>query len=229
MSFGADKAAGHKASQPKGYFITFEGGEGTGKSTQLRLLSEYLQQKKINNIQTKEPGGTEIGLELRRLLVTGDKDKFDAVTECLLYYADRRLHLTSKVWPALNEGNWVLSDRFADSTVAYQYYGYAGKVPLETLNQLYQIAVGDFKPDLTLIFDLDPEIGLERSFKKAQGMEVKETRHESRGLAFHNNLRQGYLEIARENPDRCVVVDANKTIEELHQEVVRIIEDRFGI
>ena len=219
------------SSQPvrKGRFITFEGGEGTGKSTQLKLLSEYLLQKKINNILTKEPGGTEIGLELRRLLVTGDKDKFDAVTECLLYYADRRIHLTTKVWPAMNDGSWVLSDRFADSTVAYQYYGYAKKVPLETLNELYQISVGDFKPDLTLIFDLDPKIGLERSFKKSMGMAVKETRHESRGLEFHNNLRQGYLEIARQEPERCVVVDANRSIEELHQEVVKIIENRFGI
>lgn len=229
MSLGANEAAESDAVSPKGYFITFEGGEGTGKSTQLKLLSEYLRQKGIKNIQTKEPGGTEIGMELRRLLVTGDKDKFDAVTECLLYYADRRIHLTSKVWPAKAKGDWVLSDRFADSTVAYQYYGYARKVPLETLDALYQIAVGDFKPDLTLIFDLDPEIGLARSFKKAEGMEVKEIRHESRGLEFHNNLRQGYLEIARSNPDRCVVIDADKSIEDLHQEVVKIIEDRFGI
>lgn len=229
MSLGTIEAARDNVVSSKGYFITFEGGEGTGKSTQLKLLSEYLRQKGIKNIQTKEPGGTEIGLELRRLLVTGDKDKFDAVTECLLYYADRRIHLTSKVLPAIASGDWVLSDRFADSTVAYQYYGYARKVPLETLNGLYQIAVGDFKPDLTLIFDLDPEIGLSRSFKKAQGMAVKETRHESRGLEFHSNLRQGYLEIARNNPDRCVVIDADKSIEDLHQEVVKIIEDRFGI
>ncbi len=214
---------------PKGCFITFEGGEGTGKSTQLKLLSEYLRQKGIKNVQTKEPGGTEIGLELRRLLVTGDKDKFDAIAECLLYYADRRIHLTNKVWPAMANGDWVLSDRFADSTVAYQYYGYARKVPLETLKRLYQLAVGDFRPDLTLIFDLDPEIGLARSFKKAQGMTVKETRHESRELEFHQNLRQGYLEIARDNPDRCVVIDANKTIDDLHREVIKIVEDRFGI
>ena len=104
--------------QQKGRFITFEGGEGTGKSTQLRLLAEYLERAGVTNVMSKEPGGTEIGQELRRILVTGDKDKFDAVTECLLYYADRRIHLTSKVWPALEKGSWVLSDRFADSTVA---------------------------------------------------------------------------------------------------------------
>lgn len=213
----------------KGMFITFEGGEGTGKSTQLNMLADYLRQCRINNIVTKEPGGTEIGQELRRMLVTGDKDKFDAVTECLLYYADRRVHLTTKVWDALKDGSWVLSDRFADSTVAYQYYGYDKKVPMETLQNLYKIAVGEFKPDLTIIFDLDPKIGLERSFKKSLGMKVKETRHESRGLEFHNRMRNGFLEIAKSDPERCVVLDANKSIEELHQDVVKLVSERFGL
>ncbi len=213
----------------KGRFITFEGGEGCGKSTQLRLLSEWLQKQNIANISTKEPGGTPIGLELRQLLVCGDKDKFDAVAEALLYYADRRIHMTTKVWPAIESGQWVLSDRFADSTVAYQYYGYNKKVPFQTLTDLYKIAVGDFKPDLTIIFDLDPEVGLARSFKKAEGMAVKETRHESRGLEFHNNLRQGFLDIAKLEPKRCVVLNADKTIEELHTDVINIVQERFKL
>lgn len=215
--------------QKRGVFITFEGGEGTGKSTQLKLLSEYLDKCHIKNMITKEPGGTETGQELRRMLVTGDKDKFDAVAECLLYYADRRVHLASKVWKALDDGFWVLSDRFADSTVAYQYYGYNKKVPMETLDALYKITVGDFKPDLTIVFDLDPEIGLQRSYKKSLGMEVKETRHESRGLEFHNNLRKGFLEIAAKEPERCVVLDANKPIEVLHEDVIRVINERYGV
>ena len=215
--------------RPKGKFITFEGGEGSGKSTQLKLLGDFLHQRKINNILTKEPGGTEIGQELRRLLVTGDKDKFDAVAECLLYYADRRIHLTNKVWPALNDGVWVLSDRFADSTVAYQYYGYEKKVSLESLNMLYDVTVGDFKPDLTILFDLAPKIGLERSYKKALGMEVKETRFEDRGLEFHNRLREGYLELAAQDEKRFVVLNANKSIEDLHHEVIRVIAERFKI
>lgn len=213
----------------KGKFITFEGGEGTGKSTQLKRLSDYLQKKGINNLTTKEPGGTEVGKELRRLLVTGDKDKFDAVAEALLYYADRRVHLTTKVWPALNNGTWVLSDRFADSTIAYQYYGYNKRVDRELLNDLYKIAVGDFKPDLTIVLDLDPKIGLERSFKKALGMEVKETRHESRGLEFHNRMREGFLEIAKEEPERVVVIDADCSIEELHQRVINVVTERLGL
>lgn len=122
-----------------------------------------------------------------------------------------------------------MSDRFADSTVAYQYYGYDKKVPYETLESLYKIAVGGFKPDLTLIFDLDPKIGLARSFKKAEGMAVKETRHESRGLVFHERMRRGFLEIAAKEPERCIVVDADKSIEALHREVVKIVTERFGL
>lgn len=214
---------------PSGRFITFEGGEGTGKSTQIKMLSEWLTKQSINNITTKEPGGTEIGLELRKMLVCGDKDKFDAVTEALLYFADRRVHLTNKIWPAMKKGTWVISDRFADSTTAYQYYGYDKRVPLETLKKLYEIAVGDFKPDLTVILDLDPKIGLERSFKKSMNMVEKETRFESRGLSFHQKMRDGYLEIAKTEPERFVVLDANKTIDELHQDVIDVISGRYNI
>ena len=212
-----------------GNFITFEGGEGTGKSTQIRLLYQYLKQKGKDVLATKEPGGTEIGAEIRRMLVCGDKDKLDAVAEALLYFADRRVHLVQKIWPALDKGTWVLSDRFADSTVAYQYYGYDKKVSKELLDDLYQIAVGDFKPDLTILLDLEPKIGLERSFKKAINMDVKETRHDSRGLEFHNNLRNGYLEMAQLEPERFVVLDANKNIEQLHIEIVQTIKERFKL
>ncbi|MCQ2740788.1 MAG: dTMP kinase, partial [Alphaproteobacteria bacterium] len=130
----------------KGKFVTFEGGEGTGKSTQIKLLAEYLNQKHYNIITSKEPGGTDVGQEIRKFLVCGDKDKFDATAEALLYFADRHIHLTKKIWPAMENGAIVLSDRFADSTVAYQYYGYNKRVEKKVLDQLYQIAVGDFKP-----------------------------------------------------------------------------------
>lgn len=213
----------------KGRFVTFEGGEGTGKSTQLRLLADYLRTKGINAVATKEPGGTPTGQELRRILVTGDKDKFDATAEALLYFADRHIHMTQKVWPEMEQGAWVLSDRFADSTVAYQYYGYDKRVSKENLDCLYNIAVGDFKPDLTVILDIDPEIGLARSFKKADGMNVKELRFEGRELAFHQRLRRGFLEIAEQEPQRCIVLDADKSIEALHEEIVKVITERFGL
>ena len=210
-----------------GKFITFEGGEGTGKSTQIKLLSEVLANCGIKNISTKEPGGTEAGLEIRKLLVTGDKDKMDAVAEALLYFADRRIHMAQKVWPALAENTWVLSDRFADSTFAYQYYGYNKRVPEKVLKELYKISVEDFKPDLTIILDLDPKIGLSRSFAKADNMAVKELRFESRYLEFHHNLRNGYLEIAKQEPGRCVVLDADKPIEDLHNDIVNLVMERF--
>ncbi|MDO4184604.1 MAG: dTMP kinase [Rhodospirillales bacterium] len=209
-----------------GRFITFEGGEGTGKSTQIKLLAEYLKGKKVDAVLTKEPGGTPIGQELRAMLCTGDKDKFDAVAEALLYYADRRIHMQQKVLPALEKGSWVISDRFADSTMAYQYYGYNKRVSKQMLDELYKMTVGDFYPDLTIILDIDPKIGLARSMAVNSTYAVQETRHESRGIEFHQNLRKGFLEIAKTS-DRYVVVDANKTIEDLHANIVKLVEERL--
>ena len=212
-----------------GKFITLEGGDGCGKSTQIKLLAQYLQTKNIEVVLTKEPGSTEEGKILRQLLVTGDKDKFDAISECLLYYADRRCNLTKVVWPAIKEGKWVISDRYADSTEAYQYYGYDKRVDFQTLQSLYKIVAGNFKPDLTIILDMDPEVGMRRSFAKAENMAVKELRFESRQMDFHRNLRHGFLEIAKREPERCVVVDADTDIETLHKQIVKIVEDRLGI
>ena len=213
----------------KGKFITFEGGDGSGKSTQIKLLSEYLKVKGEDVEATKEPGGPEVGQEIRKLLVCGDKDKFDAVAEALLYFADRHVHMTQKVWPALNEGKIVLSDRFADSTVAYQYYGYNKRVSKDVLDNLYDIAVGNFRPDLTIILDIDPKKGLERSFNKAKSAEVKELRFEGREIEFHENLRNGFLEIAKQEPERCVVLNADKSVEELHKDIVKVVESRLGL
>lgn len=212
-----------------GKFITFEGGEGTGKSTQIKLLADYLEQKGKKTILTKEPGGTEIGKQLRHILTEGEADKIDAVSEALLFFADRRIHLVQKVWPALKNGEWVLSDRFADSTMAYQYYAYDKRLPCEDINALYAFVAGNFKPDLTIILDIDPKIGLARSFKKAEGMTTKEVRFENKALEWHNKLRRGYLEIAESEPNRCVVLNADKTVEELHHDIVAVIESKFRL
>lgn len=209
-----------------GRFITFEGGEGCGKTTQIKLLEEYLQKKNLDVLLTKEPGGTPIGQDLRKMLCTGDKDKFDAVAEALLYYADRRIHMQQKVWPALQKGAWVISDRFADSTMAYQYYGYNKRLSKEMLDSLYQMTVGDFYPDLTIILDIDPKIGLQRSIVRNNQTLANETRHESREMEFHQNLRQGFLEIAK-TADRYLVLDANVSIEDLHKKVVEAVEQRL--
>ena len=213
----------------KAPFITFEGGEGSGKSTQIALLNQFLVSKGIDVIVTKEPGGTPIGLELRKLLVQGSADKMDANAEALLFFADSRIHMTQKVWPALKEGKWVISDRFADSTMAYQYYAYDKRLSKENIEMLYRFSVGDFKPDLTIILDIDPEIGLARSFKKASTMDVQETRNENRVLQWHKNLRLGYLEIARNEPLRCRVLNADQSVENLHSDIVKLIQERFGL
>lgn len=213
----------------RGKFITFEGGEGTGKSTQVDLLAKSLAQKGWDVITTREPGGTAVGKEIRKLLVCGDKDKMDATAEALLYYADRHIHMVQKILPALDAGKIVISDRFADSTTAYQCYGYGERISKEVLDKLYKIAVGDFKPDLTIVLDIDPEKGLSRSFVKADGMAEKELRFESRTLEFHNNLRKGFNIIAANDPERCVVLDADKSIDELHKSVMDVVEQRLGL
>ena len=159
----------------------------------------------------------------------GAVDKMDANAEALLFFADRRIHLTQKVWPALKENKWVISDRFADSTMAYQYYAYNKRLSKEDIQMLYYFTVGRFEPDLTFILDIDPQIGLARSFKKAATMEIKETRNENRVLTWHQNLRQGYLEIAKENPKRCVVLNADTDIKTLHHKIIEVLHERFGI
>ena len=177
----------------EGHFITFEGGEGSGKSTQLKLFAEYLANSGKEVVLTREPGATEVGKEIRRLLVEGDKDKFDEITETLLFYADRRINLTKIVFPALKEGKIVLSDRFNDSTIAYQYYGAAKFKNTEVMDTLYKVVAGDFKPDITFLLDIDVKEGLRRSFKKAQGMENKELRFEKADISFHERLRNVLL------------------------------------
>ena len=128
----------------------------------------------------------------------------------------------------MKKNQWVISDRYADSTEAYQYYGYNKRISRETLQNLYQMAVGDFKPDLTIILDMEPERGVARSFAKAESVVVKELRFENKALEFHNNLREGFRQIAAREPERCVLINADKSIEEVHNEIMNIIRQRFG-
>ncbi len=204
-----------------GQFITFEGGEGAGKSLQIKLFAEYLKEQGKQVVLTREPGGTETGKEIRRLLVEGSKDKFDEIAEILLFYADRRIDLTKVILPALNEGKIVLSDRFNDSTLAYQYYG-SGKFPdTKIMDSLYTLVAGTFKPDITFLLDIDVKQGLERSFKKAETMTNKELRFENTEFAFHERLRAGYLELAKKDPTRFILINAGQTIEEVHAEIIK--------
>lgn len=210
----------------RGLFITFEGGEGCGKSVQISRFAKYLRTRGCDVVMTREPGGTPVGKEIRRLLVEGDKDKFDEITEILLFYADRRIDLTQVVFPALAAGKCVLSDRFNDSTVAYQFYGSGKFVDTEIMDRLYKIVAGDFKPDLTFLLDIDPRTGLERSFRKAQTMAHKELRFENVDIAFHERLRRGYLELAAAEPERFVVIDAAGTIDEVAERITAAFQAR---
>ncbi|NIQ94433.1 MAG: dTMP kinase [Desulfuromonadales bacterium] len=186
----------------RGRFITLEGGEGAGKSTQLRKLVAALQSTGLEVVATREPGGSPGAEEIRRLLVEGHQHRWDGLTEALLHFAARRDHLRSLVWPALERGAWVVSDRFADSTLAYQGYGHG--LERAVYDDLYRLAVGDFRPDVTLIMDIPVSDGLKRASDRGGG----EDRYESMDREFHERLRAGFLEIARLEPDRCHVIDA---------------------
>lgn len=207
-----------------GFFITLEGGEGAGKSTQIKMLKSALEDLGKEVLLTREPGGSKGGELIRPLLVSGEAD-WDAVSETLLFSAARRDHLTHKIWPALKEGKIVLCDRFADSTLAYQGYGRGNNSKIqEIVKTLYKIVAGDFEPDLTLILDIDPKIGLKRSCDRTDNIEK---RFENMDFSFHENLRQGFLKIAKENPKRCYIVNADRTPEEVHKEIVKLVKEKL--
>ncbi len=195
-------------------FITFEGGEGTGKSTQISILAERLQNLGKAVVLTREPGGTPDGEAVRALLVTGEAGRWSAEAETLLNYAARDNHLNKIIRPALDSGKMVLCDRFMDSTRAYQ--GYARACTFHLIDELERSIVGATRPKLTFVFDLDPVVGLERATKQGKG---KEDRFERMGLAFHQRLREGFLEIAAQNPDRCRVINASESIENVSQTI----------
>ncbi len=191
----------------RGKFITFEGGEGSGKSTQLNQLADWLSEQNIDVVRTREPGGAPEAEIIRTLLVEGDTDRWQPITEILLHYSARAEHLARTVIPALKAGQWVLSDRFADSTMAYQGYGHGFNRAV--INQIHHATVDDLKTDLTLVFDVSVPTGLLR----AGSRQDNEDRYERMGKAFHERVRQGFLDIAASDPDRCKVIDAEQDID----------------
>lgn len=207
----------------QGRFITLEGGEGAGKSTQAVRLKAWLEAHGLAVVATREPGGSSGAEMIRKLLVEGPVERWDGVTEALLHFAARRDHLRSTVWPALGQGTWVISDRFADSTLAYQGHGHG--VDRSVFDRLYGVAVGDFRPDLTLILDLPIEIGLARAARRRG----TETRYESLPVDFHARVRAGFLEIARHSPERCAVIDATGDVEATAAAIARSVAERLGV
>lgn len=203
-------------------FITLEGGEGAGKSTQVARLKEWIEARGHRCIATREPGGAPGAEMVRKLLVEGPAERWDGVTEALLHFAARREHLRATVLPAIASGTWVVSDRFADSTMAYQGYGHG--IDRAMLGTLYDMTVGDFRPDLTLILDLPVEEGLAR----AAARRGKETRYESLPVDFHERVRAGFLEIAAADPERCLVIDASAGIDDIARSIADALAARLG-
>ena len=207
----------------KGYLITFEGGEGVGKSTQIGRLAEQMRQNGRRVVVTREPGGTPQAESLRALLVRGDTKNWSAEAEALLMYAARDSHLREVIRPALADGSTVLCDRFHDSTWVYQ--GYAGGCSETLIDCLQAEIVGSTIPDLTFILDLAPEDGLVRvSDRDTQG----EDRFERKHGHFHDTVRKGFLKIAERHPERCVVVDADRDVDEIAKSIYAVVAKRLA-
>lgn len=208
---------------PRGKFITLEGGEGAGKSTQIARLADALRKAALTVRTTREPGGSPAAETIRRLLVEGEPGRWQPMTEALLHFAARKEHLETALLPALAAGEWVISDRFADSTLAYQGYGHRlGRAPITALSQ---VAIGDFAPDLTLILDLPVDAGLARTGGRGHA----EDRYERMDRSFHERVRTGFLEIARSDPGRCVVIDAAGNLERVTALVFEAVASRLKV
>ena len=204
-----------------GRFITFEGGEGAGKSTQVRALVAHLRDLGLEVVQTREPGGSSGAEALRDLLVTGDAGRWSPVSETLMMYAARANHLEQVIRPALERGAWIVCDRFADSTRAYQ--GAGGGVTPDLIETIDRAVVADTQPDLIIVMDMPPEAGLRRALSRGDD----ENRFESKGLAFHERLREGFLRRAAAYPERYRLIDADRPIEDITLSIWAEVSDRF--
>ncbi len=201
----------------KGKFITFEGGEGAGKTTQIQLLKDHLQSKGIDVITTREPGGTPGAEDVRDLLKNGDLSKWDGTAEALLLYAARHDHVEKIIKPALHKGTWVLCDRFSDSSLVYQ--GVARDLGIEKITQLHEWALGNFYPDLTFVFDIPPQKSRSRQQQRNQQADIPDDRFEQLAIDFHQKVYEGYISLTKLFPDRCVLIDATKNVHEVKEQI----------
>jgi dTMP kinase len=207
----------------RGRLISFEGGEGAGKSTQSQLLCRRLEENfGVETLATREPGGSPGAEKIRALLVFGQIERWDPLSEALLHNAARHDHVQRTILPALKRGVWVITDRFLDSTMAYQGYGQG--VDLGQLSRLAELAVGAAMPDLTLILDLAVDAGLARTERRADAT----SRYERMDRAMHERLRRGFLSIAESDTVRCRVIDASPGAEDVHKAVWKSVQERFG-
>lgn len=191
------------------------------------MLADALKSAGVDAVVTREPGGAPGAEVIRSLLVEGAVDRWQPMTEALLHFAARLEHVRETIVPALEEGRWVVTDRFSDSTIAYQGYGH--DLGQATMAQLHGLVLGDFQPDVTIILDLPVDAGLARAGKREAAENAGEDRYERMGQDFHQRLRDGFLDIARRSPERCIVIDANQDPDNVHRSILEIIENRFGM
>ncbi len=210
-----------------GIFITLEGGEGCGKTTQSALLHRALTEAGIEALHTREPGGSEGAEHIRTLLVEGDAHRWDDITETLLFFAARRDHVEKRIHPAINQGIWVVCDRFSDSTRAYQGYGHGLDAIL--IENLHNLVLGGFAPNLTYLLDIDVEKGLARAQSRQNNTHTDETRFEQLDTAFHQRVREGFLDIAKHEPARCALIDASGTPEDVHARIIADLNQRHNL
>ncbi len=208
----------------KGLFITFEGVEGAGKSSQIELLKKELESRGIDYIVTREPGGTPIGEKIRSILLDPENSEMNYITELLLYYSSRAQHLYEKIMTAKNMGKVVICDRYSDSTMAYQ--GYGRGLDIELIKQLNRIVEKENRPDLTFVIDIAPEISLARAKRKSGNVG---DRLEQESLEFHNKVREGFIEIAKSEPERVVMIDGKKSIKEINEEITAKLFEKLGV
>jgi dTMP kinase len=201
----------------RGLFLTLEGAEGVGKSTNIEYITQYLERRGIEYVLTREPGGTALAEKIRDLLLAVHEEPMSELTELLLVFAARAQHLDKVIQPALSKGKWVVCDRFTDATFAYQ--GAGRGLSVETIGQLQLLVQGQLRPDLTLILDLDPEIGLARASNRGEL-----DRFELEQQSFFRHVRQGYLDIAQAEPERCKVIDASKPLTDVKLDLLAALE-----
>ena len=209
-----------------GLFISFEGGEGSGKTTQINRLSDYLNVQGRRIVSTREPGGTDEAEKIRNFLVKRDGGNWTPEAETLLLYAARSMHVQQIIKPGLDDGKVVISDRFSDSTLAYQGYGHG--YDLQKIRDLDALILDGFKPDVTFILDIEPQKGIERSTRRlaneALNLNRMEDRFEQLDISFHEKLRAGFLEIAAQEPQRCHVIDASQDLDKVTEDIQKIID-----
>jgi dTMP kinase len=210
-----------------GKFISFEGGEGAGKTTQTELLRKRLTDRRIDCVMTREPGGSPRAEAIRKVLLAGQAKEYGPLAEALLFYVARDSHLELTIRPAMARGRWVICDRFFDSTRAYQ--GAAGGVSIASLNALERVVVGATRPDLTIILDLPPEEGLRRAKARAKASGAETDRFEQMNLRFHQKLREEFIAIAEAEPWRCAVIDASQPVDAVAGDIWKVVGERLDV